>query len=105
RLPVVVTIETETGIGGVRRFVSAAIADWRSCVSEPISLIGDASTNALIADGTTVWTFAVATGAYVSPVWNIGWPNASTLLPSMYDTVPVAAADISPRISCTEIEP
>ena len=56
-------IEIETGIGGVRRFVSAAIADWRSWVSAPISLTGDASTNALIADGTTVCTVAVATGA------------------------------------------
>ena len=53
---------TSTGIMSARCEVSPTMHDWRSCVSEPISFIGELSLKELESADMKVWISAVATG-------------------------------------------
>ena len=74
----------------------------RSCTSTPISCSGDDSLNDCARLGRNAWISAPSTsGRYDSPMPNIGCPNASTVEPSTYVTVPVPTMLMSPRTSST----
>ena len=95
-----------TGIIGARRSVRSAIAGCRSWYITPwivcgLDIFTERSTLAMI-----VCTRASAIGRLLGPSSNIECPNASSRLPlgPTQVTVPLDAADESPRIITTETE-
>lgn len=95
-----------TGIIGARRSVRSEIAGWRSWIIAPrivsgLDIFTERSTLLMI-----VCTWASAKGRLLGPSSNIEWPKASRRSPlgPTQVTVPLLAAELSPRISTTDTE-